>query len=168
MTKKTGSGEMLAVLGSSSYKSADARGGSINTTNKLPSARHIEVTTHSLQDSSGPPNRESQSGSAQAPGDGGNTINGSIQPPQPVIPDGNVRGRDKVVRRGGRTSSSGSGGSSKTREAEAAVAEQRASKILAKYRVDGDVRGLAELARDHGIPGKMRRVCTKLCQIVSN
>lgn len=161
MTKKPSSGEMLHHLGSSSYKNADARGGLINTT-KIPEIRHIETITHKLQTKFVSRDRGPSGVSAQVPAHGQDGVSGAAQPSQPVIPEGNVRGREKASK-GRRASSSGSNSSSKEREKRelAEAARKDCLRALNKFNVDGNVQGLAEHARNHGIPKDLRRVCTR-------
>lgn len=160
MTKKPGSGEMLHYLGPSPYKNTDARSGSINAA-KLPELRHIETTTHKIQTKFVPRTREPSGISVQVPGIDRNGVDGVAQP-QRVVPDGNVRGRDKA-HKGGRASSSGSSSSSKEREKRelAEAAKEECLKALKQFRLNGSVRGLAQHARDKGIPEDLRRVCTE-------
>lgn len=150
---------MLHHLASGSYKNADARGGSINTTN-IPEPRHIEIITHKLHTKFISTDRESSSISAQVPEDSQNRFNGVTQPPNPMILDGNIRGREKASK-GGRASSNGSSSSSKEREKreQEEAARRNCLKALNKFRMDGNVQELAEHARNHGIPKDLRRVC---------
>lgn len=156
MTKKSGSGEMLHHLGPGSHKNADARGGSINTT-KIPETRHIEIITHKLQTKPASLDRGSSSISDQVPAHSRDGSNGVTQP---VIPDGNIRGREKTSK-GGRASSNGSNSSSKEREKreQEEAARMDCLKALNKFKVDGNVQELAGHARNHGIPKDLRRVC---------
>lgn len=162
MTKKSGSGEMLHYLGLSPYKNPDAKDGPVNTATKFPGVRYTETITHKLQTESDPQNRESSGISFQASGGVQNGITSVARPSQPVIPDGVVRGRDKA-RKGGRASSSGSNNSSKEREKRelAEAARKNCFKALRQFKVDGGIRGLAQHARDHGIPEDLRRVYIK-------
>lgn len=150
---------MLHHLGSGSYKNTDSMGGSNNTT-KPSETRHIEIITHKLQTKFVSSDQESSSISTQVPADSQNGFNDVAHPSQSVIPDGNIRGREKASK-GGRASSNGSNSSSKEREKR--EQEEAARKIclkeLSKSKVDGNVQGLAEHARNHGIPKDLRRVC---------
>lgn len=158
MTKNPSSGEMVHHLGSGSYKNADARGESINTA-KNPETRHIEIITHKLQTKPVSLNQGNLIISDQVPTHSSNSI---TQSSRPVIPDGNIRGREKTSK-GGRASSNGSNSSSKEREKREQEEAARAYclKALSKFKVDGNVQGLAEHARNHGIPKDLRRVCTE-------
>lgn len=166
MTAMPGSEEILEDLGSSSCNISKSGGGPINTTTK---AQHIQSTgtiPYEPQPNPAPQNRESSVASDLIPEADKNTTNSHNQPSQLGVPDGNIRGRDRVVRKGERASSSCSDNSSKNREARekaakaAEEAEERGAEVLAKYRRNGDFRELAKLARDKGIPPNLRRVCT--------
>lgn len=150
---------MLHHLASGSYKNADTRGESTNTT-KIPEPRHIEIITHKLHTKFVSSDRESSSISAQVPEDSQNIFNGVAQPSKPVALDGNIRGREKASK-GGRASSNGSSSSSKDREKreQEEAARKNCLKALNKFRMDGSVQELAEHARNHGIPKDLRRVC---------
>ncbi|KAH8153627.1 uncharacterized protein LAJ45_02440 [Morchella importuna] len=163
MTAMPGSEEILEGLGSSSCNISKSGGSPINTTTK---AQHIQSTgtiPYEPQPNLAPQNRESSVSSGLIPETDKNTTNSHNQPSQLGVPDGNIRGRDRVVRKGERASSSGSDNSSKNREArEKAVkaaeeAEERGAEVLAQYRKNGDSRELAKLARDKGIPPNLRR-----------
>lgn len=152
---------MLHHLGPGSYKNADARGGSINTT-KIPETRHIEIITHKPQTKPVSLDQGNSSISDQIPAHSRDGSNGVVQPSQPVIPDGNIRGREKTSK-GGRASSNGSNSSSKEREKreQEEAASMDCLKALNKFKVDGNIQELAGHARNHGIPKDLRRVCIK-------
>lgn len=152
---------MVHHLSSGSYKNADTRGESINTA-KNPETRHIEIITHKLQTKPISLDRENLSISDQVPTHSQNGFNNITQSSQPVTPDGNIRGREKIPK-GGRASSNGSNSSSKEREKreQEEAARRYCLKALNKFKVDGNVQGLAEHARNHGIPKDLRRVYTE-------
>lgn len=147
-------------LGSSSCNIPEPEDSSINTTTKPENIQSTEAITHEPQLNPASQNRESSVASEVVPEPDKNTANSHNQPSQLGVPDRNFRGRDRVVRKGERTSSSGSDNSSKNREARekaAEEAEERGIEILAQYRKDGDFSELAKLARDKGIPPNLRR-----------
>jgi len=73
-------------------------------------------------------------------------------------PPGESRGRLRIVRRGRRSSSAGSGCSSVSGDMDAAVVNKVAN-LVQLYHQTGEYSELAKTARDEGIPASMRRVC---------
>ena len=77
----------------------------------------------------------------------------------PTIPPPEIgRGRSRIVRRGGRSSSSESGCSSMNGELEIALSNH-VKELVQMYSTTGDIKELSRIARDDGIPPSLRRVC---------
>lgn len=76
---------------------------------------------------------------------------------QPVTTESG-RGRSRIIRKGGRSSSAESSSSTQSLDQDAAI--KAVIDLVLRYSETGDYRELARTARDTGIPEHLRRVCT--------